>query len=80
MKILFEDFSDFYIEEHKIYNPCNEYLFSRYYIKYVKYNIFGFKKYTEYWSVFYTKESALTYWRSKHVIKETIKHKINCNE
>lgn len=80
MKILAEDFSDFYIEKYEIYNPCNEYLSSEYYIKYAKYNIFGFKYYTRYPSVHGSKENALNYWRTKRIIKEIIKYKTNCNE
>lgn len=45
MKWLTSDFSDFYIEEEQIYNPCGEFIRSDFYIKYADYNIFGKKKY-----------------------------------
>lgn len=94
MKWLSTDYSDFYVEEEQIYNPCNELINTIFYIRYADYNIFGRKNYVRYSEEVYfdydscmynelcwsTKEKALEYWKEQEHYTKSIKHKIDCNE
>ena len=90
------DYTDFYIEEEQIYNPCGELIKTVYYIRYADYNIFGRKKYVRYFETVYcggyeldtfinvlcwkTKEEALEFWKKQEHYTKSIIHKSNCNE
>lgn len=94
MKWLTSDYSDFYIEEEQIYNPCGEFIKSNFYIKYAKYNIFGKKRYKRFIESIHTynghsisreaswntKEKALIFWKRFDSSKKSITHKVSCNE
>lgn len=93
MKWLISDYSDFYIEEENIYNPCGELVKTFFYIRYANYNIFGRKKYIRYYDIVWdydiiihnelcwdTKEKAIEFWKKQEFTTKSIKHKIDCNE
>lgn len=94
MKWLTSDYSDFYVEEELLINPCGDYIRSRFYVRYAYYNIFGKKKYKRYYEtiatfddnlvddvlIWYEKEAALRFWKRKIAYTTLVKHKIDCNE